>query len=160
MISTSRICALSAARIHSVLELDDADFTYTVIPDLIFGALEIELGIVNACLPILTPVVTKCFGSESTFRRIWTKLSSTTRFSSRNSSTDKWTGKNNDFLCSDRSYDHLPGNAYRLADVGSAGSAMSMVARAEYNPRVDEESGNMNQILVKKELDMRVVTRT
>ncbi|PHH71188.1 hypothetical protein CDD82_6688 [Ophiocordyceps australis] len=59
------ICAFTAARIKSVLDLDPMDFTYTMIPDLIFGALEIELGIINACLPLLRPLLLKFFGSGS-----------------------------------------------------------------------------------------------
>ncbi|PHH64773.1 hypothetical protein CDD81_4035 [Ophiocordyceps australis] len=59
------ICAFTAARIKSVLDLDPMDFTYTMIPDLIYGALEIELGIINACLPLLRPLLLKFFGSGS-----------------------------------------------------------------------------------------------
>lgn len=44
--------------------MDPLDFTYTLVPDLIFGALEIELGIVVACLPILRPVARKISGSN------------------------------------------------------------------------------------------------
>ncbi|KUI72102.1 hypothetical protein VM1G_08049 [Cytospora mali] len=67
------ICGLTAARIKSVVELDSLDFTYTVVPDLIFGALEVELGIVNACLPIMRPVGRKVFGSSSVFHQGWSK---------------------------------------------------------------------------------------
>ncbi|ROV87579.1 hypothetical protein VMCG_10606 [Cytospora schulzeri] len=65
------ICALTAARINSVLALDPLDFTYTVVPNLIFGALEIELSIVNACLPILRRVVRKIFESNFGFVLDW-----------------------------------------------------------------------------------------
>lgn len=73
LICLRRICGLSAARIKSVLSLDPLDFTYSVVPDLVFGALEIELGIVNACLPILRPLVRKAFAADSTFFKGWSK---------------------------------------------------------------------------------------
>jgi hypothetical protein len=69
------ICALTAARIESVLALDPLDFTYTMVPDLILGALEVELGIVNACLPILRPLFSRFFGSKSRFASGWTRKS-------------------------------------------------------------------------------------
>lgn len=113
----SRICALSAARIHTVLELDDEDFTYTVVPDLIFGALEIELGIVNACLPNLAPVVSKCFGPKSTFRRTMNKVWPNSWFASKDGKTDGRNGKKNKKNdCGDKNYDHLHGNAYYRPD--------------------------------------------
>ncbi|RDL41339.1 Uncharacterized protein BP5553_01318 [Venustampulla echinocandica] len=76
------ICAITAARIQSVLNLDPMDFTYTVVEDTIFGGLELELGIINACLPILRPLFSKAFGSNSALASIWTRKT-------ENDSTDK-----------------------------------------------------------------------
>lgn len=106
LIFLNRICGLTAARIKSVLELDPLDFTYSVVPDLIFGALEIELGIVNACLPILRPLVRKVFGSDSTFLRGWSKKS---EGNSDSSKTHKNSG-----LSDNGGFERLAENTYPL----------------------------------------------
>jgi hypothetical protein len=64
---------MSAARIKSVLDLDPLDFTYTVVQDTIFGGLEVELGIINACLPVLRPLFGKAFTATSNFSNSWSK---------------------------------------------------------------------------------------
>ena len=64
---------MSAARIKCVLDLDPMDFTYTIVEDTIFGGLEIELGIINACLPILRPLFGKMFAATSGLTSVWSK---------------------------------------------------------------------------------------
>jgi hypothetical protein len=64
---------MSAARIKSVLDLDPLDFTYTVVQDTIFGGLEVELGIINACLPVLRPLFGKAFTAKSTLSNSWSR---------------------------------------------------------------------------------------
>ena len=68
-----RICGLVAAR-----TLDPSGFTLSVMPGLNFGGLEIELGVVNACLPILRPLVCKTLGSDLLFSVRWSKKTGTT----------------------------------------------------------------------------------
>jgi hypothetical protein len=53
------ICIISAFRIASIAHLDFADFTFSLVDDGIFSALEPCLGIVNACLPVMQPVFAK-----------------------------------------------------------------------------------------------------
>lgn len=65
---SERICIISAFRIKSIADLDFMDFTYSLINDGIWSALEPLLGIVNACLPILQPVIAKV-GETSLFSR-------------------------------------------------------------------------------------------
>jgi len=73
------VCVMSALRIESVLALQDTDFTYTVVPDLIYGGLEVELGIINACLPIMQPVFNKHFGADGIFSRLRSKITSSNK---------------------------------------------------------------------------------
>ena len=60
-----RICVFSALRIVAVVRLDPLDFTYSSVPDIIYGGLEVQLGIINACLPMLQPLVSKAVGANS-----------------------------------------------------------------------------------------------
>lgn len=67
---------MSAVRIKCILDLAPLDFTYTIVNDTIFGGLEIELGIINACLPILRPLFGKVFAATSAgFTSAWSKQS-------------------------------------------------------------------------------------
>ncbi|KAK5991669.1 hypothetical protein PT974_07702 [Cladobotryum mycophilum] len=59
------ICGITAARVKFVLELDPKEFAYNSATQSIVAALELELGIVNGCLPILRPLVRKFFGQGS-----------------------------------------------------------------------------------------------
>lgn len=59
MILLNRICVLSAVRIHAIATLDYEDFSYSVVPDGIYSVLEPCLGVINACLPVLQPIVNK-----------------------------------------------------------------------------------------------------
>jgi hypothetical protein len=50
---------MSIARIYAIATMDFNDFSYTVVSDGIFSALEPCLGVVNTCLPVLQPVALK-----------------------------------------------------------------------------------------------------
>jgi len=65
LLTIKSICAITAARIKSVVDINPLDFTYTVVPDSIYGGLELELGIINACLPLLRHLFRNIFGSSS-----------------------------------------------------------------------------------------------
>ncbi|KAI9794885.1 MAG: hypothetical protein M1816_003014 [Peltula sp. TS41687] len=67
------VCVITSLRIVSLVELDESDFTYTVVLDSIWGGMEIELGIICACLPFYQPLISKVFGGSSTF---WSRLRS------------------------------------------------------------------------------------
>ncbi|KAI1439380.1 hypothetical protein F5Y02DRAFT_405874 [Annulohypoxylon stygium] len=125
------ICGLSAARIKSVLSLDPLDFTYSVVTDLIFGALEIELGIVNACLPILRPLVRKVFQSESTFFKGWSKKTNSIASKTYKSSTSN----------SNRKFRYLPDDIYPLREVVSGEPSDGMVIQARTQPLYNMENG-------------------
>lgn len=113
-----RICIFTGLRIKSVLDLDPLDFTYTMVDDLIFGGLEIELGIINACLPLLQPILKKVLGSKST----WT-----------NKSTDKetrtWATKR------DNTFHRMHDDSFPLND------CVASVSAARASPTSDLEAG-------------------
>lgn len=52
-----RICALSAVRIDAIATMNYDDFSYSVVADGIYSVLEPCLGVANACLPLLRPVI-------------------------------------------------------------------------------------------------------
>ena len=72
-----RICVLSAVRIHAIVTLDYTDFSYSVVPDGVYSVLEPCLGVVNASLPVLQPVVQKLSHSRIFSLRRTTGVSST-----------------------------------------------------------------------------------
>lgn len=57
------ICILSIVRIDANNRLNYSDITYSAVLNRTCSALEPTLGVINACLPILQPVVSKCCGS-------------------------------------------------------------------------------------------------
>ncbi|ROW14766.1 hypothetical protein VPNG_03832 [Cytospora leucostoma] len=131
------ICGLTAARINSIVSLDAMDFTYTVVPDLIFGALEIELGIVVACLPILRPVGRKVLGSNymySAFGRA--KSSDSDRFGFV---SDK---KKRRAHIGAVGSDSLSDNKYALGEVVSEAPPSQAAAQAHVYSSHDLESGD------------------
>lgn len=69
-----RICILSAVRIHAIATLDYLDFSYSVVPDGVYSVLEPYLGVINACLPLLQPIVNRIATT-----RFWTSLRGTSR---------------------------------------------------------------------------------
>ncbi|KAL1981058.1 hypothetical protein VTN96DRAFT_3123 [Rasamsonia emersonii] len=58
------ICIITIIRIVAVRQLDVNDLSYTVVGDGIWSAVEPCLSIINACLPVLKPVLVKIFGSH------------------------------------------------------------------------------------------------
>ena len=61
--ATHSICIISIVRVISIHRLDYQDVTYSLVLDNICTSLEPTLGVINACLPILQPVVSKVCGS-------------------------------------------------------------------------------------------------
>ncbi|KAF2686352.1 hypothetical protein K458DRAFT_486331, partial [Lentithecium fluviatile CBS 122367] len=59
------VCFATAWRIHSVIEFSKPaskmNFTVTVVEDALWSGLEINLGIINACMPIMPPALQKIF---------------------------------------------------------------------------------------------------
>ena len=80
-----RICVLSVVRVVAISKLDFADATYNIVLDNIMSALEPTLGVINACLPLLQPIIPKVsetkivtwFRSLTTLRSSGTGLSKT-----------------------------------------------------------------------------------
>ncbi|RYC57891.1 hypothetical protein CHU98_g8303 [Xylaria longipes] len=141
------ICGLTAARISSVLGLKEDDFTYSVVPDLILGALEIELGIVNACLPILPPLVGKISGRKSLSSKEWSKNSG------MNSNGSKTHGKNR--LLKIGSFERLPDDSYQLEKAVMGLPSNETMAQAHIQSVSDPEVGEQpvsGDIMVRKDL--------
>ncbi len=59
----SRICIISLQRVLWLQRWDLKDLTYTDAPGACWSTLEPTLGVVNACLPIMRPVLRKLFHS-------------------------------------------------------------------------------------------------
>ncbi|EGD89207.1 hypothetical protein H112_02819 [Trichophyton rubrum D6] len=53
------VCVFSSLRIYAVLTLEVNDYSHSMIKDITFGGLEVELGAINACLPFYRPLVAK-----------------------------------------------------------------------------------------------------
>ncbi|TGJ87547.1 hypothetical protein E0Z10_g1200 [Xylaria hypoxylon] len=141
------ICGLTAARISSVLGLKEDDFTYSVVPDLIFGALEIELGIVNACLPILRPLVSKLFGGKPPSSKDWSNNSE------MNSEGSKTYSKSR--LLKTRSFERLPDDSYPLNEAATGLPSNKTIAQAHMKSIRDLEVGEQpvnGDIMVRKDL--------
>lgn len=104
---SERICIISAFRIKSIADLDFADFTYSLINDGIWSALEPFLGIVNACLPILQPVIA-WLGETSLFSRTRGSLKgSNSKASSDQNSTKPLQSDESDTKNFHRLYNHV-----------------------------------------------------
>ncbi|KAI0186725.1 hypothetical protein F4808DRAFT_447285 [Astrocystis sublimbata] len=133
------ICTLTAVRIKSVLDLASGDFTYHVVPDLIFGALEIELGIVNACLPILGPLITKLFRPDPTPSKQWINKSS-----NYNHTRPTTFGKKQ--VTSDNNFELLPDDADSLGGEQVPHSSLHRAqSRAHIESLPDLESGHQTR---------------
>lgn len=61
------ICCITAVRLKFINEIDVLDVQYSQIKFNIFAALEPLLGIINACLPVMPPLIAK-FSRGSAFR--------------------------------------------------------------------------------------------
>jgi hypothetical protein len=69
------------------------DFTYTVVNDLIFAALELELGIVVANLPLMRPLMRKAFGSSGALGSIWKRSDNSKNYTEKSvSARDRYYG--------------------------------------------------------------------
>ena len=58
------ICAITILRIRALYDLDLNDITYSIAPMGLFTLLEPTLGIINACLPVIQPILHKCLQSR------------------------------------------------------------------------------------------------
>lgn len=66
-----RICVITFLRIIWLQTWDLTDLTHTVAPGSIWSTLEPSLGIVNACLPVMVPVIRKIFGKDRPALSTW-----------------------------------------------------------------------------------------
>lgn len=88
------ICCITAVRLKFISEIDVLDPQFSQIKFNIFAALEPLLGIINACLPVLPPVIAKLSRSaafRSTFKGTAQKNSTGTS-DFKNFSSHKGTG--------------------------------------------------------------------
>lgn len=107
-----------------------------MVPDLIYGALEIELGIINACLPILRPLLRKFFGTNSTMASIWTKKNEV-------NSTDKSKTQNNTL-----DYNRF----HRLRDDPYALDDMTAVIHADTDLERQAGGNRQGEVMVKRDV--------
>ncbi|MCJ1263085.1 hypothetical protein MMC22_002955 [Lobaria immixta] len=141
---SERICIISAFRIKSIADLDFKDFTYSLINDGIWSALEPFLGIVNACLPILQPVIAKV-GKTSLFSRTrGSSKASNSKASSDQNSTKPFHSDESDTKNFHRLYNHV----YPLEDnpVASNQNESSCFG----SPPTPNETNSLKQITVTK----------
>lgn len=108
-VNIQSICAITAARIKSVLEIDPLDFTYTIVADTIFGGLEIELGIINACLPLLRPLLRKLTSSSTGLTTYNTNPGRSDGFNSSQTKSST--------IASSKNFSRLRENVYPLHDM-------------------------------------------
>lgn len=110
----SSICIISIIRLVAIKRLNlNSDVTYDIVLDDICTSLEPTLGIINACLPVLQPVLSKLSGS-TIFS--WSKWKSSRRTSRG------WLGsKKTPIELSNESksgkFHRLPADLYPLTDV-------------------------------------------
>ena len=72
------ICIISIFRIVTIKRLDIySDVTYASVSDNIFMGLEPTLGVINACLPILQPAVSRFSGKMTLTWFNWKSASGT-----------------------------------------------------------------------------------
>ena len=110
----SSICAISIIRVVSIKRLSlSADVTYHLVLDNICSSLEPTLGVMNACLPVLQPVISKFSGSTML---VWSKLRP-----SAGTSRERLGSKGTPFEPSNdsksRRFHRIPGDLYPLTDV-------------------------------------------
>ena len=108
-----RICIISIVRIDAINRLDYSDITYSVVLDSICTGLEPTLGVINACLPLLQPVVSKCSGS-TLFS--WSRLRSSVGTSQRRLKPKETPCKPSDGPQSGK-FHRMPADLYLLTDV-------------------------------------------
>ncbi len=134
-----RICIISVIRIVAIKRLNvKGDVTYDGLLDDICTALEPTLGVINACLPILQPVVSKISGSTSL---AWSRLRSsggTSRARLRPKGTpiepsaDSQSGR----------FHRLPADLYPLSNISDCtGPAERAVSDKEANPEFEDHCG-------------------
>jgi hypothetical protein len=109
-----RICVISIIRIVTIKRLDlNSDVTYDIVLNNISTSLEPTLGVINACLPVLQPVVSKFSGSMFF---LWSK-----RTLGGGTSRGRLVSKRSLFEPSDdfdsRRLRRIPGDLYPLTDV-------------------------------------------
>lgn len=108
------ICVISVVRIIAIKQVGSkTDVTYESVLDNICTALEPTLGVINACLPILQPVLSKLSGNT---KLAWSKLTST-----KGPSREKFAAQGALFEQSkdsrSRKFHQLSGDLYPLTDV-------------------------------------------
>ncbi|MCJ1373405.1 hypothetical protein MMC20_004633 [Loxospora ochrophaea] len=69
------VSVFSVLRIPAILHISELDFTGTVLLDTVWGALEILLGVVTACLPLLQPPLARTVGKDSALRSLLRNIS-------------------------------------------------------------------------------------
>ena len=128
------ICIVSIIRIVAIKTESYADITYSTILDNITTALEPTLGVINACLPILQPVLSK-FSSSTLFTR-------SMNWRSDDDSTLKrklWSNRPHEQsspVNSDR-FHRLPGDLYPLTE---ATSTRIQFSGPDHDTRQDTDS--------------------
>lgn len=126
------------------------DFTYSMIPDIILGGLEINLGIINACLPILRPLFKNWLGPTSILASVWTKK---TENGGSNNSNGTWHSQKP--ALQNKNFHRLQENQF---SIDNTSSIPLTEARAEYDLESQGAKGNAHggngNIMVQKDIYM------
>lgn len=109
------ICAISIVRIFALKRLLlNADVTYHDVLDDITTALEPTLGVINACLPVLQPVLSKFSGTASL---VWSMWRSSAAGTSHEGLRNKGMTSEHTTDPRPRKFHRLPADLYPLTDV-------------------------------------------
>ena len=120
------ICVVSIIRIVAIKRLNlDSDVSYDAVLDSFVSSLEPTLGVINACLPILQPVISKI--SDGT-NLAWSKLTSSDNTPREGS---RYQGTPLEPLIKSKSqrFRRLPADLYPLTDITATQSYTSGLAR-------------------------------
>lgn len=70
LLTIRSVSVFSVLRIVAVFQIVELNFTQTVVMDTIWGAMEILIGVITACLPLLQPPLEKTMGRDSLLRSL------------------------------------------------------------------------------------------
>ena len=116
------ICITSTIRVITIKNVDYSDITYNNILDDICSSLEPTFGVINACLPILQPVMSKVSDSTIVAWSKWKSSGGTSRGWLRTQGTPF---EPSDGYPKSRRFHRLPADPYPLTDITASQSHCS-----------------------------------
>lgn len=152
-----RICAISIVRIFAIKRLLlSADVTYHGVLDDITTALEPTLGVINACLPVLQPVVSKLSATTSLVWSMWRSSGAST---SHERLRNKGTTSEHTNDPKPTKFHRLPADLYPLTDITATHSDCTGPGNQTDSNRdgdsIDDELENHSGIKVKQHVGVK-----